>query len=87
MSDIKMSDYFALPSNNLVYKINSNKTIKANCDGVSEFDAIDLAINSHDKLTEQNKLLREALEQILYNHRLVGFDIESVAEKTLEATK
>ena len=27
-------------------------------------DAIVFAVNSHDKLTEQNKLLREALEEI-----------------------
>lgn len=54
-----------------------------NCLEQKEFVAS--AINSHDKLVEQNKMLREALESICRADNYVDIDI--VAKEALEATK
>jgi len=80
MSDIKMSDIFVLPvaSHNgdlfnsknpisdtricKVYNMNQFKASKAAAH----------AINSHDKLTEQNKMLRDAIKTACDNTSKIG---------------
>jgi hypothetical protein len=56
-----------------------------NCLEQKEFVAS--AINSHDKLTEQKKLLREALQFIADTPEVRADECSFVAMKALEATK
>ena len=69
MSYFKMSDVFDLPVKRveggvypMLYNADDNLVFVSKADYV---DAAVIAINSHDKLTEQNKLLREALELVV----------------------
>lgn len=64
MSELKMSEVFLLPVNGLAKKIESSETNQVGCDGVSEFDAIDAAINSYDSHTEQIAKLTKDVEML-----------------------
>jgi hypothetical protein len=77
MSEIKMSDVFNMPF--VLYEGNiwcsGTEQVRPNkkemhlrafsmCDDSDRLTIIKDAINSHDKLTEQNKMLREALARL-----------------------
>jgi hypothetical protein len=58
---IKNSEVFKLPVNGVAMGI-SNEAIKQDFDdGVTPWDVIDRSVNEFDRLTEENKRLREAL--------------------------
>tara|TARA_R110001583_G_scaffold58417_5_gene174250 strand:+ start:1300 stop:1617 length:318 start_codon:yes stop_codon:yes gene_type:complete len=61
MSEVKMMDFFKLPANELVKKIDQNKASVLNCDGVSEFQAIDVAVSAYDA---NQALIKKQQEQI-----------------------
>jgi len=61
MSDVEMSYFFKLPANEIVKVIDRNKTSLFNCDGVSEFQAIDVAVNAYD---DNQALIKKQQEQI-----------------------
>lgn len=58
---VKMSTYFKLPVNELAMKLGEGKTIPLNCDGISEFQAIDLAVSSFDANQEHIAKLESML--------------------------
>jgi hypothetical protein len=58
----KMSDVFDLPLNGIVAGINFKKIKSDFDDGVTPFDAVDYAVNNHDRLTEQVAELKALLE-------------------------
>lgn len=62
---MKMSDYFLLPiSHGAIMRINEYCVVEENNDGVAPFDAAELAINNHDRLTEENAKLRDAFREV-----------------------
>lgn len=72
MSELKMSDVFRLP---MLYEVGDSYIYSEDCRYSIKFDSSDAscfkqmqvvanAINSHDKLTAENKRLREALSVI-----------------------
>lgn len=61
MSEVKMINFFKLPANELVKKIDQNKASVLNCDGVSEFQAIDVAVSAYDN---NQALIKKQQEQI-----------------------
>lgn len=76
--NIKMADFFKFPCQGLITGIDSRRCNTDNCDGVSEYDYVESAIDSYDanqaliaKQSEKIKMLREALEmfrpEIYYN--------------------
>lgn len=64
MKDIKMSDVFALPVAGAAVHVNIFQLKGHHNDGETPFALVDAAINNHDRLTEENKRLRDALENI-----------------------
>ncbi|WP_434927174.1 hypothetical protein [Shewanella sp. HL-SH2] len=63
MSEVKMMDFFKLPANELVMKIDQNKASVLNCDGVSEFQAIDVAVSAYDN---NQAIIKKLQEQIVH---------------------
>jgi hydroxymethylpyrimidine pyrophosphatase-like HAD family hydrolase len=62
---IKNSEVFKLPVNGVAMGI-SNEAIKQDFDdGVTPWDVIDRSVNEFDRLTEENKRLRDALEDCI----------------------
>jgi len=59
--EIKVSDVFNLPVYGACVHVNFVKLKEEYNDGVTPFDLIDTAINDHERLTEENTALREAL--------------------------
>ena len=94
MSDIKMSDVFVLPvSSNKGDLFNSKNPISDtrickfyNMNQFHASMAAAYAINSHDKLTEQNKMLRDALNEIR-DQPLSAPEIDDLIDKVMETTK
>jgi hypothetical protein len=63
MSEIKISEFFNLPvSDDFIGRMDHSQCVKFVSDGVFEFEAVVHAINNHDRLTEENQKLREALQ-------------------------
>ena len=62
--EIKMSDLFALPVIGAAVHVNIFQLKGHHNDGKSPFDAIDTAINNHDRLVEENKNLKDELESL-----------------------
>lgn len=67
-ANIKMADFFKLPCQGLITGIDSRCCNADNCDGVSEYDYVENAIDSYDanqalisKQAEQIKMLRSTL--------------------------
>jgi hypothetical protein len=97
MSDVKMSDVFKNETNQFIFgSIGRDvyQDIDRNViDIVGRFDtkeqaaAASLAINSHDKLVEQNKMLREALQFIADTPDVRADECSFVARKALEEIK
>ena len=83
MRNINMSDAFKLP----VKRVNSGVMDSGGkfLNGAKHAEYSAIAINSHDKLTEEKNILREALELILKTKNYVDIDI--IASEALEQTK
>lgn len=53
-NELRMSDYFKLPvSDDLIGKMDHSQCVKFVSDGVSEFESVAHAINSHDSMKDQ----------------------------------
>lgn len=102
MNKIKMSLYFKLPATDLIRSLSSNACIDSNCDGVGEYEAAELAINSYDanrdlitKQAEQIKIMRKELKLSTDRLDAVWSNLGSMGAKAqadnnreaLEATK
>ena len=81
MSEVKMMDFFELPANELVMKINQNKASVLNCDGVSEFQAIDVAVSAYDNNQALIKKLREQIvHELIDKHSIITNHLNVLAE-------
>lgn len=92
--NIKMADFFKLPCQGLITGIDSRRCNTDNCDGVSEYDYVESAIDSYDanqaliaKLAEQIKMLRHALTEIKNTPSARHDECSWMASVALEATK
>ena len=76
-----MMDFFKLPANELVKVIDHNKASVLNCDGVSEFQAIDVAVSAYD---DNQELIKKLQEQIVYEridkHSIIANHLNVLAE-------
>lgn len=62
---MKMSDVFKLPVHTVAMAICDDQ-VKEECnDGVTPWDCIDNAVNNHDRLSDENDRLKNALKYIL----------------------
>ena len=100
MSDIRMSDAF---SGKLKLRVIDSDDFSAAshsesffvieddsdycCSGENHINHAIHAISSHDKLTEQNKMLRDALVTLLLSIGGAPLDCRGIVDKALEETK
>lgn len=85
---IKNSEVFKLPVSTVAISVDLEYVHSCCDDGVTPWDTIDRSVNEYDHLTEENKLLRNALIELVetsdineaqLSQELLEFHEESVA--------